>query len=181
MHIRPATIEDCDALGLVIVTASWSTFLGRIPEQYFDFSWTPEVSAANWRESFDETPGPGELFYVAEQDGQVVGFIRAEAGADCPDLEWSIRALYVLPSYQRQGVGRGLLSYVARELAAAGVNSLEIGCVKENPSCGFYRRLGGVEMGRRPNKIDHYSTKEILFGWPNVKDLIDDREPGSLK
>jgi GNAT superfamily N-acetyltransferase len=173
MQIRPTTIDDCDALGLVIVTASWSTFLGQIPEQYFDFSWTPQVSAANWRESFNENPGPGELFYVAEQDGQVVGFIRAEAGADCPGLEWSVRALYVLPSHQGQGVGRALLSHIVRELAAAGVGSLEIGCVKENPSCGFYRHLGGVEMGRRPNTVDNYQTEEILFGWLNIKDLID--------
>jgi L-amino acid N-acyltransferase YncA len=172
MRIRAATVDDCDALGLVIVTASWSTFLGRIPERDFDFSWTPEVSAANWRESFNDTTEPWQHFYVAEQDDQVVGFVWAEAGAVCEGLEWRVGALYILPSQQRKGTGRALLSHVARELSASGVNSLEIGCVKENPSCGFYQHLGGIEMGRRPNSVDKYQTEEILFGWRNIKDLI---------
>jgi ribosomal protein S18 acetylase RimI-like enzyme len=175
MQIRAATIHDCDALGLVIVTASWSTFLGRIPEKDFDFSWTPEISAANWRKSFEEDIGADELFYVAEEDGQVVGFVWAEAGADCEGLEWHIGALYILPSQHRKGIGRALLAHVAKELSAAGVSSLEIGCVKENPSCDFYKHLGGIEMGRRPNSVDRYQTEEILFGWRNIKALIDER------
>ena len=175
MRIRVATIDDCEALGLIIVTASWRTFLGRIPEKDFDFSWTPEVSAAIWRESFEEDIGADELFYVAEEDNQVVGFVWAEAGADCEGLEWHIGALYILPSQQGKGIGRALLSHVARELSAAGINSLEIGCIKENPSRGFYEHLGGIEMGRRPNCVDRYQTEEILFGWRDIKDLIDER------
>ena len=50
MLVRHATIEDCDMLGLVTVTSSLKTFLGNVPEEDFDFSWTPAVSAANWRE-----------------------------------------------------------------------------------------------------------------------------------
>jgi GNAT superfamily N-acetyltransferase len=176
MRIRAATIDDCEALGLITVTASWATFLGRIPEKDFDFSWTPEVSAANWRRSFEEDIGPDELFYVAEQDDQIVGFVWAEAGADCEALEWHIGALYILPSQQRKGLGRALLSHVARALSVAGVKSLEIGCIKENPSCGFYKHLGGIEMGRRPNNVDKYRTEEILFGWRDIGDLIAEKD-----
>ena len=68
LNLRPATIDDCPALGLVIVTASLKTFLGQIPEEDFDFAWTPEVSAHIWHEYFTNTAPPGEFFVVAEVD-----------------------------------------------------------------------------------------------------------------
>ena len=172
MHIRPATIEDCDDIGLVIVTAFWATFLGRVPEDCFDFSWTPAVSAAGWRRGFADLTRSHQLFYVAEKGGRVIGFVRAEAGAHCEGLAWQVNALFVLPTKQRQGIGRALLAHVTQVLSAKGISSLEIACVKENPNCGFYQHLGGVEMGRRPNKVDRYETEEILFGWVDIGQLL---------
>lgn len=172
MVIRPATHEDCGALGLITVTSSLKTFLGNVPEEDFDFSWTPAVSADNWREFFDDEWPPERLFLVAEIERRVIGYIIAGELADHPDYERVVNGLYILPSAQGQGIGRSLLSAVATRLGAEGVKSLLIGCLKENPSCGFYQHLGGVEVCRKPNKMDRYETEEIFFGWPDIKALI---------
>lgn len=173
LSIRPARIDDCDDLGLVIVTASMSAFLGRVPEQDLDYSWTPQVSAANWKRDFESISESGALFYVAECEGRVIGYVLAKRADDPRDFEWNVSALYVLPSMQRRGVGRELLSHLARELHRRGVRTLQIGCVKENPSCGFYQRLGGIEVGRRSAMVDRYQTEEILFGWNDIAVLME--------
>ena len=98
VSIRPATSGDVDALGLIIVSASFDTFLGRIPERDINFGWTPDLSAAS-------------------------------------------------------------------------LDTILIGCVKENPSCGFYNHLGGVEVFRRPQQVDDYETEEIFFGWKTLGEL----------
>ncbi|MEZ4863757.1 MAG: GNAT family N-acetyltransferase [Caldilineaceae bacterium] len=172
IHMRPATIDDCDALGLVIVTASLKTFLGNIPEEDFDFSWTPEVSANNWREFFTDGLSPEQFFMVAEMDQRVVGYVWAGRATGRPDYERAVDGLYVLPSVQCQGVGRALLRYVANRLCDEGVNGLLIGCLKENPSCGFYQHLGGVEIFRQPRNYDRYATEEIFFGWRDLQELL---------
>lgn len=171
IKIRPATVEDCDALGIVTVTASMKTFLGNIPEESFDFSWTPEMSAANWRDFFNETLPPQELFVVAEVGPRVVGYIRAGRETGRNDYQRFVDALYILPSMQRRGVGRALLRHVANWLRERGINSLLIGCVKENPSCSFYRHIGGIEVYRKPNTVDNYSTEEIFFGWSDLTEM----------
>lgn len=171
LTLRPATIDDCPALGLVIVTASLKTFLGQIPEEDFDFAWTPEVSAHNWREYFTTAAPSGEFFVVATVDQRVVGYVLAGRATDRSDYARAVNALYVLPSMQGKGVGRALLGYVAKRLLAEGTNSLLIGCLKENPSCGFYQRMGGVEVYRAPNWMDRYESEEIFFGWSDLKEL----------
>ena len=55
---------------------------------------------------------PGGI-WVAEQQGIVVGFIQVVPMLDRSGLELS--RLYVLPEYQRQGIGQSLLNLVAAE------------------------------------------------------------------
>ncbi len=58
------------------------------------------------------------------------------------------------------------------ELHRHKARSLEIGCIKENPNCDFYRHMGGVEIGRRNAQVDLFESEEILFGWPDLSVLI---------
>ena len=172
LQIREATIEDCDAIGLITVTASHSAFIGAVPEELLDFSWTPAKSASGWRAGFSTNTDRDQSFQIAELDNRVIGFAWAKPWADSEGYDSSLQGLYVLPTCQRQGIGRRLLSRAAATLHRRKRRSLEIGCVKESPSCNFYRHLGGVEIGSRPVKVDLFETREILFGWPDLSVLI---------
>lgn len=83
-----------------------------------------------------------ELDWVAWQDGRIVGqvvymqsLIRTDAGTVCPTL--TLGPIAVLPTHQRQGIGRKLIAHsreVAREL---GYRAILL--------CGdpaYYRRIG---------------------------------------
>ena len=170
--MRDARIEDCKAIGLVTVTASHSAFIGAVPEEFLDFSWTPEISAAGWRDGFATNTDRNQAFHVAELEGRLIGFVWTKPWADTVGYDSCVKGLYVLPTCQGQGIGRRLLTYATSELYRRKARSLEIGCIKENPSCGFYRHMDGVEIGRRNAKVDLFETEEILFGWPDLSVLF---------
>jgi L-amino acid N-acyltransferase YncA len=172
VQYRPASIDDCDSIGLVTVSASHSAFIGAIPEEAIDFAWTPAMSAANWRKDFAGFTDRDQSFDLAEDDGVVLGFVWASPWAYTDGFDASIRALYVRPTAQRKGIGYGLLTKAVSAMRRLGAGNLEIGCVRENPSCGFYRRFGGEEIARRPVTVDRFETEEILFGWTDLATLM---------
>lgn len=169
--IRTATINDADAFGLITVSASLSAFIGNIPEDQLDFCWQPQDSADRWRTTLAEQT-PSEHFLVADRDSQIIGFSWATTQRNGSVNEGEVRGLYVLPTWQRRGIGRVLLAETAACLKRHGTSSVVIACIKENPSCGFYRHLGGVEAYRKPNTVDNYQTEEIFFRWSNISLLI---------
>lgn len=114
--IRDAQIEDCDQIGLITVSASHSAFVGSIPEQSLDFSWTPEQSAKGWRESFADNTDRGQVFRVVESQSQVIGFAWSAPWAETKGYDASVRGLYVLPTCQRKGLGAPRM--IATQLAA---------------------------------------------------------------
>ncbi len=169
--MRTATLDDCGALGLITVSASLATFLGQIPEVLLDLTWTPAESAAGWRRTLDELPG-SDLFEVYEDaEFGVIGFVWAGQSERVPGAG-EIRGLYVLPTQQTRGVGQQLLVHAARRLHSRSLDALVVGCIRENPSCDFYRHLGGVDLFTRPNKVDEFQTEEIFFIWPNITSLL---------
>ena len=172
--IRSASQVDCDALGLVTVTASLGAFIGRIPEASLQLGWTPDESAQGWRKTLADLPAD-EFVLVAEIDDVVVGFVWA-GPSKLADGEGEVKGLYVLPTAQGQGFGSLLVCVAAQRLQRAAMSSLIVGCIAENPSCGFYRHLGGSEAFRRPGAVDRYSTEEIVFRWPAISELLADAE-----
>ncbi len=173
-HIRSATRADCDRLGLITVTASNGAFAGVIPDHHLDRAWTPEKSASAWRATFDQNTDRAQELRVVEVGGAVVGFVWSCPWADTIGYDSSVRGLYVLPAEQGRGLGRDLVADAVSRLRARGLTSLEIGCVRENASCGFYRHLGGTEIGHRPAQVDDFVTAEILFGWTDSSSLVLD-------
>ncbi len=167
--IRTATTEDSDALGLITVSASLRAFLGQVPEERLDLGWRPEDSATGWRTSL-ENLSADQFMLVAEIDGRVGGFVWA--GLTNLDGQGQILGLYVLPTLHGRGIGRRLVAAAVDRLETrASITSLLIGCVKENPSCGFYRHLGGTEAFRRPTTVDDFHTEEIVFSWSDLAPL----------
>ena len=96
------------------------------------------------------------------------------SGADTgrSDFEKAVGALYVRPTFQRRGIGRALLSTAAKESIEQGAHTFLIGCIRENPSCGFYTHLGGVEIYRVPRNVDRYKTEGIFFGYSDIARLV---------
>ena len=91
--------------------------------------------------------GPRRAFHVlvAEAAGRVVGYASFAVGynTDIAARELWMHDLFVVPGSRRRGVGRALVTAVAREAARRGVGCLEWGVRAGNSGAlRFYRGLG---------------------------------------
>ncbi|CAL9628182.1 hypothetical protein SUDANB15_05990 [Streptomyces sp. enrichment culture] len=81
----------------------------------------------------------GQLLWVAEAGGRVVGTVRAVRPA--PRV-WEVRRLAVDPACRRSGTARALLRRLEAEARARGVRRVVLDAVVERGNPPFYARVG---------------------------------------
>jgi len=179
--IHHAHIDDCPALAQVLIKATQHAFRGHVPDACLDWL-TPEESAANWAKNFktEQTLNSGNYLFVAEsKTSGVVGLAML-----CP-LEQKIthfqfidrkyfhelRSLQVLPTWQKNGIGKQLISKVADQVTEEGGIRLLVKILVDNPNLGYYGHLGAIRLGSNPFVWEGYETKEIIYGWEDIDRL----------
>ncbi len=94
-------------------------------------------------------PSPALFGHVAELDGEVVGVALWFLNFSTWDGVHGIylEDLFVQPQHRGAGLGRALLTALAEECVARGYTRLQWWVLNWNePSIGFYRKLGAVPM-----------------------------------
>lgn len=86
---------------------------------------------------------------ILEQDGQPIGLLAVERHP----THLQIEQLYLLPAFQRQGIGEALVRCVIHEASQRGL-PVRLRVLAVNPARHFYERLGFVVV---------QSTRERLF------------------
>jgi GNAT superfamily N-acetyltransferase len=169
MTIRDAKPEDAAAIAQVHV-ASWrTTYPGIMPQEHLDALSVAEYEQMWWgRLRFAGLNKP--LVSVAEtEDRQLVGFVSggAERSGDA-DYLGEIYALYLVQSFQRQGLGHRLVQTMARRLDAGGFQTLLIWVNAHNSACHFYEALGGIAARTGQREIKGVTYDDIGYGWDAV-------------
>ncbi len=81
---------------------------------------------------------------VAVLDEEIVGFIfYAKAKNVLYSAAAEIRAIYILPLYQRKGIGTQLFEQAVEEIQRLGFSSLIVNCPVLGSSNMFFQKLGG--------------------------------------
>lgn len=138
--IRPVQQEDLAAVRDVLVRTWHATYdeaLGAAKVAEITSRWhSPE---ALQRQMEDMLAQPGQrAFLVAEADGRVI----ATASAHLAPEGWiEISRIYILPEFQRGGLGRRLLQKLLATFPAARHARLEVE-PRNARALGFYRRHG---------------------------------------
>jgi ribosomal protein S18 acetylase RimI-like enzyme len=169
--VREATPEDIPGIARVHVDSWRTTYKGIVPQRIID-SFTYEAREALWRRYI---PGNATFVYVAEEDGEVVGFASGGPARveEAPDHAGQLYAIYLLQEHQRKGIGRRLFDAVVRELVRRGLYSMAIWVIAENPACGFYEAMGGRKVYEREEEADDVMLLEFGYGWDDITALAD--------
>jgi ribosomal protein S18 acetylase RimI-like enzyme len=140
--IRQATPDDADAIALVHVR-TWQGAYGHVfpPEELAGIS--VEARATSWRGIL----GRDERTYVAERDGEVVGFVgtgpsRDDDGAGSGELY----AIYVDPEHWDSGAGRELAAYADDLLRGDGFTEATLWVLDDNPRARRFYEAGGWRL-----------------------------------
>ncbi|MGC1296331.1 MAG: GNAT family N-acetyltransferase [Alloacidobacterium sp.] len=172
--IRQAGIHDAAEIARVHVDSWRTTYKGIVPQEYLD-SLSREARTESWNNQISSAEA---RILVLEDESRIFGFacggkLREPIG----NYDAEIYAIYLLSEYQNRGYGRSLTQHLAKHLVQSGFLHLAVWVLAENPSCGFYVRLGGERIAEKPIQIGRAQLVEVAYGWRNIEELASPNPP----
>lgn len=176
MKIRPATTADIPTIASLHIEG-WKGAYGGIVDQGYLDSLTIEQRIKDWTQWMES--GESTVF-LAELGGTPAGFVVTGRTKTPPPGSSPIRpshsgeiyALYLAPSFWRQGVGTALLKYGARVLKDQKHSAICLWVLDKNiRGKAFYEAMGGQKIGSKMIEIGPSNLKEICYGWRDTAAL----------
>ena len=137
MIIRPASPEEAAAL----------TQIAHEAKRHWGY---PEHWIQHWQEDLTISSDfiSNHQVYVAEREGEIIGFYALVVGDQRAELEH----MWVAPKDIGTGVGKELFIHAMQTAAGDNVSSIEISA---DPNAeGFYQRMGARRIGEVSSEID---------------------------
>jgi ribosomal protein S18 acetylase RimI-like enzyme len=144
------------------------------PTRAEDAAEVARVHVESWAEAYD-LQGPTlerriEMHrrypstFVAEVDGEIVGFVAVGRSRD-EDAEGELYAIYVHPQHWGTGVGRDLIAAGEQRLREDGQKRAVLWVLEDNPRARrFYEAAGWTLDGsRRPIAISGVEVPEVRY------------------
>ncbi len=157
LKIRQAKIEDSSSLARVHVQSWHETYVGLMPQSVLE-GITIEAREVQWIRTLSSS---AMWVFVAELNGEVVGFASARASEDHAELF----TLYVLKAHHGQGIGKKLWNAVLKLLALQNIKELVLWVLETNPTRGFYEHLNGVALDRKVETIQDVQIVEVMYSF----------------
>jgi ribosomal protein S18 acetylase RimI-like enzyme len=177
-RIRSAGPDDATTIAGVHVAASRIAYAGVYAESSPQFSL--DFRTAMWTEvlNAEHPPGGQHLFVSEDQSGRIVGFgscgvqrTQTLAGSGFDGEVWSV---YVLPEFQRRGVGRALMRKMADDLRGRGMRGMALWVLQQNlPATRFYEKVGGNIVADKEERVGAALLLEVAYGWRHLSRLQD--------
>lgn len=159
MNLRRATLDDAPALAKAHVESWLKAYRGIVPDARLH-GFTVERQTERFRQSLAED---SEETYVAELDGQILGFLTL---GDCRDSDvdhsttGEIWGIYLLPQHWRKGIGRFLAKQGESMLASRGCSFVTLWVLEANGQARrFYEAVGFETDGATKQKAIRYRKK----------------------
>ncbi len=176
IQIRAAHQTDLPAMAKVRVDTWRAAYRGIVPDDFLAHM-SYQTTAERWQKAFWEDREPGVEAFVAESEsGEIVGIaVCGPQRGDVPDYQGGIYILYVLPGYQKDGIGRRLVAACVQHLVQRmGAETMLIWVLAENPSRRFYERLGGRVVCEKTMEIGGKLLVEVGYGWDAIPHLLEE-------
>ena len=140
--IRKATSADVSALAILHVKTFNETH-GVSPNGP-----TYEIRLAQWQQAFQDKDATWFCFVIEDDDDSLIGFAKGQRYNDIDHSEFSgeLNKIYLLRKFHKLGLGRQLICNVAHEFLRQGISSMLLFGDANNPSNGFYERIGGERL-----------------------------------
>lgn len=166
--VRKATVEDASAIATVHVAAWREAYRGIVADEVLD-NLSIQRRTEQWTNSLSDEVHPYHRAFVAEVNGQVVGF----SNFGTPQIKDSgfdgeLFAIYILKATHKMGIGRMLVQAVVNGLRELSSKSMLVWVLKDNHARGFYEKLGGEYLYEKPIEIGNESLAEVAYGWRSL-------------
>ena len=160
---RIGTVADVDAIDRVFRASFCDTFSHLYRPQdleAFLAQFTPDA----WAE---ERGDPAYAFWLAEDGGEPVGFVKlgpSSLPVDPGGSAVELRQLYVLTSHLGAGVGADLMDWALAGARRRGVDELYLTVYTDNHRARrFYARYGFEEVGPYMFMVGEHADEDIIM------------------
>ncbi|MDR7926537.1 GNAT family N-acetyltransferase [Acidithiobacillus thiooxidans] len=150
MIIRPITESDVEEISQI--------FVACFSAPPWNEEWTTESARACLRPKLETQSSRG---YVAILNDSIVGTAFGQIESGLNKNKFNIQEFFVLPSVQRQGIGKSLLSKIFSDLSnTENIGSIYLLTIRGSSAHGFYEKFGFsaskklVVMGAAVNLFD---------------------------
>jgi GNAT superfamily N-acetyltransferase len=172
MKIRIAQMTDVPAIAKVHVDSWRSAYQNIIPADFLA-NLSYKQRERQWHNILSNPEANGSVYVAEEENQQLVGFVSAgQERSGYPFYRGEIYAIYLLEAHQRQGIGRKLMITSVQQLLDAGLRSLLVWVLADNPACKFYAVLGGQPIDQKTEVIGGKPLLEVCYGWDNAGMMI---------
>ena len=133
--------------------------IAQLEAQCFSDPWSEKSIAS-------ELENPLSLWLVAEENGQVFGYVGSQTVLDESDM----MNVAVDPRFRRQGIARALIETLIAELAKMGSRCLRLEVRVSNENArALYERMGFRQLGLRKNYYHNPKEDALIVGkeWEN--------------
>ena len=163
--IRKATVEDLELLQTIGRQTFAETFASfnsaENLAQYLEQSFSPDKLT-------EELTNTASAFYFAENDGQVIGYLKINFGQAQTELNdehaLEIERIYVLKQYHGKKVGQLLYEKAIEMAVEMKKQYVWLGVWEENHrALQFYRKNGFVEFDKHIFKLGDDEQTDIMM------------------
>ncbi|MGZ6549002.1 MAG: N-acetyltransferase family protein [Tumebacillaceae bacterium] len=171
MVIREARLVDAAGIGRVNVDSWRSSYRGIVPDAFLD-EMSYEAMEERWTNILRMEQPP--IVFVAEDEvnGTILGYVSGGKGREHVDkYEAELYAIYLRQDAQQKGLGRRLMLALTKKLIEAGMTSMYLWVLAENPSRTFYETLDGHFVAEQTLTIGGVELVEVAYGWEDIRTI----------
>lgn len=166
--IRPATAADAEAIARVHVDSWRASYKDFLPADFLA-NLSIERRAEQWRNALTVKAAANFIFVAEDTKTDVVGFVASGPERESKlGYSGEIYAIYLLQTNQGAGLGRELFQTAVSDLKQRGFLSLHLWVLAENPSRGFYERMGGLAVAEKKIEIGGVELNEVAYAWNEI-------------
>jgi 3-deoxy-manno-octulosonate cytidylyltransferase (CMP-KDO synthetase) len=164
--IRNASSDDIPGVARVHVESWKRSFKGIAPDDYLNSMSVDRRTEVISKRLADPTY---RLLVAEDPDDGVVGFI--DFGT--PDFEnygydARVYSFYLLPDFQRRGVGRRLFEKCFSRMSEEGFRSVCLDTLEMSPYRSFYEKNGGRIVAHDSHKLGDKEYATVVYGWDRL-------------
>lgn len=78
---------------------------------------------------------------------------------------------YILPKYQKLGIGKKLFLMWINELISLWYDNMIINVLEWNNAINFYKKYGGIVIGERYDQFGKVMLKEFVLFFEDIKSI----------
>jgi len=152
MEIRRYRPSDLDTLKTITAICFDGVSIDQNIEQLYGLIHGQDWRWRKRRHIDDDAAINAAGIFVAEEDGQIVGYVTTRV--DAAAKVGGIPNFAVLPAFQQRGIGRKLLEKAVAYLAAEGMQFARIETLAQNEvGAHFYPKFGFQEVARQVHYV----------------------------